>query len=160
MPSAHRFRSSFFQKVSIDPTRLSLSVVHRLRDRNSSKPARSWRHPTKRQASQSNDIVKRADLQWYVDVHARVADVIEENGGPQSDAFRPRISEVFESLVHDPKRFPKKQGKLSAARSVKIVFNERVAWRLVFTIDEHSHSVRVLSLAAHDKAYLEAERRS
>lgn len=159
MRSRRPFRNSFFPVVWIDPTRLSLSAVHRLRDQNSSKPTRSWPHSMKPRVTRFSDIVKPADQRWRVEVHAKVADAIGENGGPRSNAFRPRIAEVFESLAHDPKRFPKKQGKLSSARSVKIVFSGRVAWRMVYAIDERCRSVHVLSLAPHDKAYLEAERR-
>ncbi len=61
-------------------------------------------------------------------------------------------------LRRDPKVFPKKSGPLRAARAAKLRFRG-TAWRAVFTLDEATRTVTILSLGPHDRAYAEAERR-
>jgi hypothetical protein len=61
-------------------------------------------------------------------------------------------------LELDPKRFPKKHGRLKGARAAPLTFRG-TAWRAVFTLDETARIVRVWALGPHDRAYDEAVRR-
>jgi mRNA-degrading endonuclease RelE of RelBE toxin-antitoxin system len=92
-------------------------------------------------------------------LHRAVIKVIESYGGTQSNAFRPRISEVIQTLRDDPKIYPKKGGRLKDARAVRLRFRDGVAWRAVYTIHESMSVVFILSIGPHDTAYAEAKRR-
>ncbi len=78
--------------------------------------------------------------------------------GLENQQFKPALAQLLAALKRDPKRFPKKSGSLDAARSAKLRFRG-AAWRAVFTLDEERRVVTILSLAPHDRAYAEAERR-
>ena len=106
----------------------------------------------------SNATAGPGDRPWHVKFHREVAKTIAKHGGLDSPAFVPTIRELTATLASDPKRFPKKQGKLKDARAADVRFGAFV-WRAVYTIDEDEHSVRVLSLGPHDRAYEDAEKR-
>jgi len=65
---------------------------------------------------------------------------------------------MIEELERDPKRFPKKSGKLADARAYALR-HRGISWRAVFLVHEERREVEVLSLAPHDEAYAQAERR-
>lgn len=96
---------------------------------------------------------------WRVKLHREVAKVVEAYGGLDADIFRPKIAALIDELEHDPKRFPKKKGALAGARSAPLTFGAGVVWRCVFTLNEKTRSVKVLSLGPHDEAYDLARRR-
>jgi mRNA-degrading endonuclease RelE of RelBE toxin-antitoxin system len=72
--------------------------------------------------------------------------------------FRPTLAELVVALKTDPKRFPKKHGRLSSARAAPLTFRG-TEWRAVFTLDEEDRTVTVWALGPHDRAYEEAARR-
>jgi mRNA-degrading endonuclease RelE of RelBE toxin-antitoxin system len=73
--------------------------------------------------------------------------------------FRPPIGALVDELERDPKRNPKKSGRLSAARAASLRFADGIAWRLVYTIDEQNRVVTIAGLGPHDVAYADAIRR-
>jgi hypothetical protein len=73
-------------------------------------------------------------------------------------AFRPTLAALVAALKIDPKRFPKKHGRLKAVRAASLTFRG-AAWRAVFTLDEDARIVMVWALGPHDRAYEEAVRR-
>jgi hypothetical protein len=112
----------------------------------------------KRTASSSADTAAQEDL-WGIDLHREVRKVIAANGGADSSLFRPTIAALIAALKHDPKRFPKKHGKLKDARASETHFADGVTWRAVFIVNEQARTVRVIALAPHDVAYSDAEDR-
>jgi len=79
--------------------------------------------------------------------------------GYDNARFRPTIRDLVDELKTRPKQFPKKRGKLKEARAAALRFNDGTAWRAVFTVDERSRVVRILSIESHDAAYRSARRR-
>jgi mRNA-degrading endonuclease RelE of RelBE toxin-antitoxin system len=73
--------------------------------------------------------------------------------------FRPLIGALIEELKRDPKRHPKKRGELQGVRSAPLRFADGITWRAVYTVDEESRTVMIVSLGPHDLAYAEAKRR-
>ncbi|GAC1548103.1 MAG: hypothetical protein NVS2B17_32670 [Candidatus Velthaea sp.] len=106
-----------------------------------------------------NDTVGQGDPQWRVRIHPKVAKTIARYGGANSALFRPAIGDLIDALEIDPKRFPKKQGRLRDARAARLKFADGVVWRAVFTLDEPARIVRLIALAPHDDAYADAVRR-
>jgi mRNA-degrading endonuclease RelE of RelBE toxin-antitoxin system len=90
-------------------------------------------------------------------LHREVAVVVEKLG--DDPRFRPSLDDIFESLKTDPKQHPKKRGPLKDHRAASLRFGV-VSWRCVFRIDEAERIVYVQSLAKHDTAYEEAEKRA
>ena len=70
-----------------------------------------------------------------------------------SRTFRPSIGHLVRELKVNPKQFPKKTGKLKAARAAPIKFADGIEWRAVFTLNEDERIVRVIALDPHDTAY-------
>jgi hypothetical protein len=99
-------------------------------------------------------------LRYRVSLHREVAKTIASRGGAGSEEFRPRLSELFEQLATDPKRFSKKAGLLQNVRAARLILQPGVAWRAVFTIDDSQMLVRVIALGPHDDAYRDATRRA
>lgn len=66
---------------------------------------------------------------------------------------------MIDELETDPKRHPKKHGKLKSARAVRLRYSDGVTWRAVYTIDEIARVVLIIGLGPHDRAYDDAERR-
>ena len=85
--------------------------------------------------------------------------MIARHGGVGSEQFRPSIGDLINELESNPKRYPKKQGKLKSARSAPLRYSKAVTWRAVFTVDEVARVVLVIALGPHDQAYDEAEHR-
>ncbi len=96
---------------------------------------------------------------WHISVHPRVIKVVTANGGPDTAVFRPTMSELISRMKRDPKQYPKKKGLLQHLRAARVVYADGVEWRCVFTIDELTRTVTVLSLGPHDSAYADAARR-
>ncbi len=73
--------------------------------------------------------------------------------------FKPRLGDLFDEVLANPKLYEKKRGKLYECRAAEVRFNRTAVWRCVFRIDEGARIVHILALAPHDVAYAEAERR-
>jgi hypothetical protein len=73
--------------------------------------------------------------------------------------FRPSIGALIDTLETNPKQFPKKKGKLKDCRAAEVIYADGVVWRAVFTLDERAHSVFVIALDPHDRAYENAAKR-
>lgn len=96
---------------------------------------------------------------YRVELHPRVAKTVALHGGLGTALFRPSLNAALDELEIDPKRYPKKQGRLRAARALPLRYSQSVVWRMVYTIDERARVVRIVGLGPHDRAYEEAERR-
>ena len=96
---------------------------------------------------------------YRVELHPQVAKTIAAHGGVGSGLFRPSIGELIDELETNPKRYPKKRGKLKSARSAPLRYSKTVTWRAVYTVDEVARVVLVIGLGPHDQAYHEAEHR-
>ena len=125
---------------------------------SSSQPVISLMPSPRRPAKIFRDTVAPVAL-WAVSFHPKVAKIIAVNGGLDSPAFRPRIAELVIALARNPKRFPKKHGKLKEARAAEAHFADGVTWRAVFIVNEEARTVRVIGLGPHDVAYRDAEDR-
>lgn len=89
-------------------------------------------------------------------LHGVVRDTITRYG-VANVGFRPSVAHLLAALQRDPKAFPKKSGPLHAARAAKLRFRG-AAWRAVYS-RRRAPIVKVWSLAPHDRAYAQAERR-
>jgi hypothetical protein len=98
-----------------------------------------------------------AEKGWIVQLHRDVAKDVTDYGLSNTD-FTPTLAELVASLEHDPKKFPKKKGKLKDARAADLKYRA-VTFRAVFVLNEAARVVRVLSLDPHDAAYEKATRR-
>lgn len=83
--------------------------------------------------------------------------VIQRYGLDNPD-FSPLLLKMIEDLESHPKSFPKKQGRLADARAYRLRYRG-AAWRAVYLVIDELQEVEVLSLAPHDEAYAQAERR-
>ncbi len=98
-----------------------------------------------------------AGERWTVKLHREVAKRVAE-GGLSNPDFSPTLANIFSELENNPKQFPKKLGALSNTRAAKMRFRN-VTYRLVYTLDETARVVKILSIDAHDQAYIKAARR-
>src|SRR5580658_1475727 len=90
---------------------------------------------------------------------ARKPEKVARRYGLHSAIFRPTLGQLVRLLEIEPKRFPKKRGRLRDARAAELLFADGIAWRAVFTVSESTRTVRILAVGPHDRAYEEAERR-
>jgi mRNA-degrading endonuclease RelE of RelBE toxin-antitoxin system len=120
-----------------------------------SPPAAASRHVGFSLLSTSGNRPK-SDL-WQVDLHPSVAKVVAAHA--EDKRFRPTIRAVIANLELDPKAYgEKKSGKLEGCRAVRLRF-AGTAWRLVYAVNEDEHSVYIVALDSHDRAYAQAARR-
>jgi mRNA-degrading endonuclease RelE of RelBE toxin-antitoxin system len=107
--------------------------------------------------SATSDTAKPGDraqrqADWRIGYSKQVAKIIakESHGG---STFEPSLVELENELKTNPKQYPKKKGKLAHCRAASLIRFDGVVWRMVFTLDEVTRIVRVLSLGTHDEAY-------
>ena len=148
-PSASTMGSSLV--VLSPPAKTSLMLV------------RSWQPSTRQpggpQGARSSGSVAQDGAQYRVELHPQVAKIVAAHGGAGASVFRPSIGDLIDELEVDPKRYPKKHGKLKSARAAPLRYMQNVTWRAVYTIDEDARVVLILGLGPHDQAYDDAERR-
>jgi mRNA-degrading endonuclease RelE of RelBE toxin-antitoxin system len=109
--------------------------------------------------SRSSGSAAQGGGRYRVEFHPQVAKIVAEHGGVGADVFRPSIGELIDELEIDPKRHPKKHGRLKSARAARLRYSDSVTWRAVYTIDEVARVVLIIGLGPHDRAYDDAERR-
>lgn len=114
---------------------------------------------TKRSVKKSSGTAEPGDRRRRVSFHRDVARVVAAHGGAEGDFFRPQIRALVELLEADPKRYPKKSGRLKRCRSAAITVDNGVVWRAVFVVKEREREVRIIALGPHDRAYKDAGRR-
>jgi mRNA-degrading endonuclease RelE of RelBE toxin-antitoxin system len=96
-------------------------------------------------------VAREGQEQWTVELHRAVGKDVA--GYALCDpGFAPPIRELIAALEANPKQFPKKKGPLKDARAADLKF-KNVTFRAVFTLDEKTRIVFVLSLDPHDSAY-------
>jgi mRNA-degrading endonuclease RelE of RelBE toxin-antitoxin system len=78
--------------------------------------------------------------------------------GSQNADFVPTLEQLESELESNPKQFPPKRHDLAGARAAELVYRGKM-WRVVFDVDDDVLEVLVLSIAPHDRAYRQAERR-
>lgn len=126
---------------------------------SSSTRGHSSKRSMKRREAKSSDTPEPGVLLWRVELHREVAKLIAKHGDEDA-VFRPTLSELLRALETNPKQFPKNRGALRHARAADVTYADGITWRAVFTLDDDTRVVRILSLAPHDAAYDEAKRRS
>jgi mRNA-degrading endonuclease RelE of RelBE toxin-antitoxin system len=92
-----------------------------------------------------------AARKWVVEVHKEVAKDIAHYG-LSCPGLMPSWQDLVEQLEENPKRFPKKQGKLKRARAAQLK-HLNVVYRVAFVIEEARRSVRIVACSLHDQAY-------
>lgn len=154
-PPSPSFSSTFAETMGTWTTMSSL-VVPPLPKASSSTPERFSAPSTKPPVSSGT--AELDDQPYRVKLHRAVEKIVAKYG-VDSDVFRPKIEDLIDALGADPKQFPKKKGRLRDARAADVRFADGITWRAVFVVDENTMTVKMLSLAPHDVAYAEAERR-
>jgi mRNA-degrading endonuclease RelE of RelBE toxin-antitoxin system len=138
-------------------------VVPPLPGKTTSTRARSSERSTKQPAgppgARSSGSAAQGGDPYRVELHPQVAKTIAAHGGVTSGLFRPSIGDLISELEIDPKRYPKKQGKLKSARAAPLRYSKAVTWRAVYTVDDVARVVLMIALGPHDQAYHEAEHR-
>lgn len=143
---------------SISRMMMSSSDAPKRQTTTSSTPTPSSTPSTKR-PDDSNATAGPGGRPWSVSFHREVSKTIAKHGGEDSPAFVPTVRELKAALASDPKQYPKKAGPLRETRATHVRFADGVEWVAVFTIDEASRAVRVISLGPHDRAYTDAQKR-